>query len=45
MVDLSIKKIFSVDLLLNRESVFNVRKEENILEETIYQKGKIIYEN
>ena len=45
MVDLSIKKIFFVDLLLNRESVFNVRKTENILEETICQKGKIIYEN
>jgi predicted nucleotidyltransferase len=45
MVDLSIKKIFFVDLLLNRESVFNIRKTENILEETICQKGKIIYEN
>ena len=45
MVDLSIKKIFFVDLLLNRESVFNTRKAENILEETICQKGKIIYEN
>ena len=45
MVDLSIKKIFFVDLLLNRESVFNIRKTENILEETISQKGKIIYED
>ena len=45
MVDLSIKKIFFVDLLLNRESVFNIRRTENILEETICQKGKIIYEN
>jgi predicted nucleotidyltransferase len=45
MVDLSIKKIFFVDLLLNKESVFNTRKTENILEETICQKGKIIYEN
>ena len=45
MVDLSIKKIFFVDLLLNRESVFNTRKIENILEETIWQKGKMIYEN
>ena len=45
MVDLSLKKIFFVDLLLNRESVFNTRKIENILEETIFQKGKIIYEN
>jgi predicted nucleotidyltransferase len=45
MVDLSVKKIFFVDLLLNRESVFNIRKAENILEETICQKGKILYEN
>ena len=45
MVDLSIKKIFFVDLLINRESVFNIRRNENILEETIYQKGKILYEN
>ena len=45
MVDLSIKKIFFVDLLLNRESVFNIRRTENILEETIFQKGKIIYED
>ncbi|MDR3161735.1 MAG: nucleotidyltransferase domain-containing protein, partial [Spirochaetaceae bacterium] len=39
MVDLSIKKIFFVDLLVSRESVFNTRKTENILEETVYQKG------
>jgi predicted nucleotidyltransferase len=45
MLDLSLKKIFFVDLLLNRESVFNKRKNENILEETIFQKGKLIYEN
>jgi predicted nucleotidyltransferase len=45
MLDLSLKKIFFVDLLLNRESVFNKRKTENILEETIFQKGKLIYEN
>jgi predicted nucleotidyltransferase len=45
MVDLSLKKIFFVDLLLNRESVFNIRKTENILEETIFKKGKVIYEN
>jgi predicted nucleotidyltransferase len=45
MVDLSIRKIFFVDLLLNRESVFNTRKTENILEETICRQGKIIYEN
>jgi predicted nucleotidyltransferase len=45
MVDLSIKKIFFVDLLLSRESVFNIRKNENILEETVFQKGRILYEN
>jgi predicted nucleotidyltransferase len=45
MIDLSIKKVFFVDLLLCRESVFNIRKKENILEETVFQKGKILYEN
>jgi predicted nucleotidyltransferase len=45
MVDLSIKKIFLVDLLLSRESVFNIRKNKNILEKTICQKGKILYEH
>ncbi|GHV85163.1 hypothetical protein AGMMS50230_07710 [Spirochaetia bacterium] len=43
IVDLGDKKIFFIDLLLNRESVFNERIKENILEKTIYQKGKIIY--
>lgn len=42
--DLSEKKIFFIDLLLSSESVFNSRKERNILEKTIYQKGKVIYE-
>jgi predicted nucleotidyltransferase len=41
--DLSNKKIFFIDLLLSRESTFEVRKEKNIFEKTIYQKGKIIY--
>jgi predicted nucleotidyltransferase len=44
MVDLSYKKIFFIDLLLNTESVFNSRKMKNIFEKTISQKGKIIYE-
>jgi predicted nucleotidyltransferase len=43
--DLSEKDIFFIDLLFGRESVFNIRKSENILEETVYQKGKILYEN
>jgi predicted nucleotidyltransferase len=41
--DLSLKKIFFIDLLLSRESVFKIRKIENILEETVFQKGKILY--
>ena len=45
MFDLSLQKIYFVDLLLNRENVFNKRKNENILEETIFQKGRILYEN
>jgi predicted nucleotidyltransferase len=45
MVELSIRKIFIVDLLINKESIFNKRKTENILEETIIQKGKLLYEN
>ena len=45
MVELSLKKIFFVDLLLNRERDFNIRKTENILEETIFNKGRLLYEN
>ena len=43
IVDLGDKKIFFIDLLLCRESIFNKRKNENILEKTICQKGKMIY--
>jgi predicted nucleotidyltransferase len=43
--DLGEKKIFFIDLLLHTESAFNIRKYENNLEETVYQKGKILYEN
>ena len=45
VVDLSYKKIYFIDLLLNNETIFNKRKIENILEKTIYQKGKILYEH
>jgi predicted nucleotidyltransferase len=45
IVDLSDKKIFFIDLLLNTESVFNSRKIKNILEKTVFQKGKMIYEH
>ena len=41
--DLSDKKIFFIDLLLSTESAFDTRKEKNIFEKTIFQKGKIIY--
>jgi predicted nucleotidyltransferase len=41
--DLSNKKIFFIDLLMNTESNFDTRKTKNIFEKTIYQKGKIIY--
>jgi predicted nucleotidyltransferase len=43
--DLGDKKIYFIDLLFGRESVFNTRKEKNIFEKTIVQKGKIIYGN
>jgi predicted nucleotidyltransferase len=42
--DLSDKKIFFIDLILSTETVFNIRKEKNMFEKIIYQKGKIIYE-
>jgi predicted nucleotidyltransferase len=44
IVDLSYKKIYLIDLFLNNESTFNKRKTENRLENTIYQKGTILYE-
>ena len=43
--DLSEKKIFFIDLLLNVESDFNIRKTKNRFERTIFQKGKVIYEH
>jgi uncharacterized protein len=45
VVDLSYKKIYFIDLLLNNETIFNKRKIENLLEKTICQKGKILYEH
>jgi len=44
-LDLGSKKIFFVDLFLNKESVFNDRRFRYNLEEIVYQKGKLIYEN
>jgi predicted nucleotidyltransferase len=42
--DLGDKKIFFIDLLLGKETVFNSRKKDNIFEKTICQKGKLLYE-
>jgi len=42
--DLGDKKIFFIDLLLGKETVFNKRKKDNIFEKTISQKGKLLYE-
>jgi uncharacterized protein len=43
--DLSEKKIFFIDLFLNVESDFILRKTRNRFEKTIFQNGKIIYEH
>ncbi|MDR1390629.1 MAG: nucleotidyltransferase domain-containing protein [Treponema sp.] len=43
MIELSAKKIFFIDLLLNNETDFDKRKEKSLFERTIFQKGKIIY--
>ena len=43
--DLGDKKIFFIDLSLNVESDFNIRKTKNRFEKTIFQKGRIIYEH
>ncbi|GBU22973.1 hypothetical protein R80B4_02886 [Fibrobacteres bacterium R8-0-B4] len=45
VVDLSYKKIYFIDLFLNSETMFNKRKTENAFEKTIYQDGKMLYEN
>ena len=44
LFDLSLKKIYYIDLPISRESVFNERKTTFNLEEIISQKGEIIYE-
>ena len=43
--DLGDKKIFFIDLSLNVEGDFNIRKTRNRFEKTIFQKGRIIYEH
>jgi len=42
--DLGDKKIFFIDLLLGKETVFNTRKKDNIFERTISSRGKLLYE-
>jgi len=45
VVDLSYKKIYSIDLFLNNETMFNKRRVENAFEKTVYQKGRVLYEH
>ena len=43
-LDLVKKNMFFIDLLVSTESDFNDRKDKYLLEKTILQKGKLIYE-
>jgi len=43
MLELSKHEIYFVDLLLKPESVFNVRKVKNVLENTIVNKGVLLH--
>jgi predicted nucleotidyltransferase len=45
MAELNKKNLYFIDLLFGKESVFNRRRDEYILEKTIYAKGKILYES
>ena len=42
--DLGNKDIFFIDLLFSTESSFNMRRVNRKFEKTIYQKGRILYE-
>ena len=44
MGDLGHKRIFSIDMLFDTESSFNERRINRKFERTIYQKGRILYE-
>ena len=44
-LDLGAQKIYLVDLFINKESVFNDKKLKYNLEEIVYQRGKLLYEN
>jgi predicted nucleotidyltransferase len=45
ITELSEKNIFFIDLLLVPESIFDSRKNRYILETTVFNKGKILYES
>jgi len=45
ITELGNKNIYFIDLLLAPESVFNSRKNNYILEATIFTRGKILYES
>jgi len=45
ITELGDRNIFFIDLLLVPESIFNSRKNNYILETTIFNKGKILYES
>jgi len=45
ITELSDQNIFFIDLLLVPESIFNSRKNKYILETTISNKGKVVYES
>jgi predicted nucleotidyltransferase len=45
MTDLNDQGIYFIDLLFGKESIFDRRKHEYILEKTIYHKGKLLYES
>jgi len=45
ITDLGDKNIFFIDLLLVPESIFDSRKNRYILETTVFNKGKILYES
>jgi predicted nucleotidyltransferase len=45
MTELNEKDIYFIDLLFGKESVFNRRRREYILEKTIYNKGRLLYES
>jgi predicted nucleotidyltransferase len=45
ITELSDKNIFFIDLLLVPEKVFDSRKNKYILETTIFNRGKILYES